>query len=221
MPPHSPRTIRLRRPATLSMSEGVFVPQGADLDEIERRWRGICDANPRAYDGRLCHVIGVHRNGYGGAVIHAIDCAYRFHAVQDDSFDLGVRPLGVKGITTHNERILLGRRAADVLHYPGMWEFAPGGGVEPGREPAQVIISELADETGLRAAREPVPVAVLFDPIARCWEIVFRIEAAGDALQPRTREYEELRWREPHDLPAVLSPIAEQMRGLIDTRLGS
>lgn len=219
-PPHdAPRTIRLRRPATLSVLDEPFVPDGdlGLLDEVENRWQALCERNPRYYDGRLYHVIGVHRNGHGGAVLHVADCAYRFHAVQDQSFDLGVRSLGVKGLIEVRGRFLLGRRAMSVANYRGMWEFAPAGVVEPGHRPEETIIAELAEETGLRASHGPTPVAILFDPVVRCWEIVFRIAVAPASIDgaPATAEYDETAWLGRDDLPTNLSPVARQMVPLL------
>lgn len=215
-----PRLIRLRRPVTLSVLDGPFVPNGQDglLDKIERRWNALLRANPAFFDGRLLHVLGVHRNGYGGAVLHVVDCAYRFHAVQDESFDLGVRPLGVKGVTDHNGRILLGRRSSRVAACRGMWEFAPGGVVEPGDQPDETVRRELTEETALRCAGEPVAAAVIFDPVVRSWEVVFRLSIHDTAaLSCSTAEYDELRWCTTVELPPTheLSPIARQMLPLI------
>ena len=209
----SSRTILLRRPPVLSVDEGPLVPSGERLDEIERRWVALCAANPAYFDGRLYHVVGVHRNGSGGATVHVVDCAYRFHAVQDESFDLGVRPLGVKGITTRDDRVLLGRRSAHVAHYAGCWEFAPGGVVEPGRSPEEVVQTELYEETGLGGSSPPTAVAILFDPVLRTWEIVFRLDVAPHADEPPTTEYSELRWCRHDELPEPLSPVARQMVG--------
>jgi 8-oxo-dGTP pyrophosphatase MutT (NUDIX family) len=105
-----------------------------------------------------------------------MDCAYRFHAVQDEQFDIGVRPLGTKGITIREGRVLMGQRTNSVCSYPGLWEFAPSGVVEIGSSPGHNIAAELREETGLEPAREPTPVALLYDDVLRCWEIVFRIE---------------------------------------------
>ena len=80
------RVIRLRRPPAIQQVGGVFVPESGQLDEVDRRWRRMCAANSSYFDGRLWHVIGVHRNGCGGAVVHVMDCAYRFYAVQDARF---------------------------------------------------------------------------------------------------------------------------------------
>lgn len=193
--PH--RTIRLRRPAILSVQEGVFVPQGDSslLDEIEQRWQRLCKSNPAYFDGRL----------------------YRFFAVQNDQFDLGVRGLGVKAITTNcHGAVLIGRRARHVGSYPGLSEFAPAGSVEPAHEPAEVIQKELIEETGLTSLHEPIPIALLFDPILPTWELMFHIEAAEDRPAPRTLEYELLQWRRPNDLPSDLSPVALQIAPLLD-----
>lgn len=193
------------------------------LAEVQWRWEALRRRNPHYYDGRVLHVLGVSRNGYGGAVIHVADCAYRYFAVQNEEFDLGVRPLGAKGLTQHEGKVLLGLRSATVGAYQGMWEFAPAGVVEPGRDPAEVVLAELSEETGLRAAAEPTPIAVLFDNVLQCWEIAFRIVPEADAalpgyqLSPATDEYDRLVWREPDDLPDGLSPAARLMIPLLNT----
>jgi 8-oxo-dGTP pyrophosphatase MutT (NUDIX family) len=212
------RTIHLRRPATLSVVEEPFVPQGPAglLEEIERRWAALRQANPAYFDGRLYHVIGVHRNGYGGAILHVADCAYRFHAVQDDDFDLGVRPLGVKGITMRGGRVLLGRRSMRVARYGGLWEFAPGGVVDPGELPVETVRRELMEEAGLRTNRAPTPIAVIHDPCVRSWEIVFRIALEEEAVDlTPDGEYDEMTWSEPDDQPGPLTPAAERMVPLL------
>lgn len=217
-----PRTIRLRRPPTLSLQETLFVPKtspsedsGEMFAEVDRRWGALCTANPSLHDGRICHVLGVHRNGHGGASIHIMDCAYRFHAVQDESFDLGVRHLGVKGITTDGGRVLMGRRSPQVRLYPGMWEFAPGGMVEPGTDPAETLRQELAEETGLSAVGEPTPIAIVYDPVVRCWEIIYRLCVTDPQPNPATDEYAELRWCKPADWPQPLSPPSGQIAALL------
>jgi 8-oxo-dGTP pyrophosphatase MutT (NUDIX family) len=226
---HAPRTIHLRRPPTLSVQEGVFVPRPGGpptpapphsvLDEIESPWQALRESNPTYFDGRLCHVLGVHRNGHGGAVLHVIDCAYRFFAVQfagGTAFDLGVRPLGVKGVVERDGRFLMGRRSPHVAMYQNMWEFAPSGSVDFGKAPQEVITLELIEETGLHPSREPTAIAVLFDPVLRCWEIVYRLAIEDDTTPRMTAEYPEVRWFEGAALPANLSPIARQIAKFLD-----
>lgn len=211
----SSRTIRLRRPAVISMHETPFVPKarvGMDIvAEVDRRWAEMCSKNPSLHDGRMSHVLGVHRNGHGGASIHTMDCAYRFYAVQDASLDLGVRHLGVKAITMHDGMVLLGKRSQKVCAYPGMWEFAPGGVIEPGRDPVDVLRSEYEEETGLVVQGEPAPIAVIFDSVIRCWEIIYRTSTGSPQFAPCTDEYVELQWCELDRLPEPLSPPSRQI----------
>jgi 8-oxo-dGTP pyrophosphatase MutT (NUDIX family) len=215
------RTIHLRRPATMSITDEPFVPDVApDLfEQIEWRWEALRAANPHYYDGRLHHVYGVSRNGYGGAVVHVAECAYRYYAVQDDQYDLGVRPLGVKGVIERAGAYLIGKRSQSVGAYQGLWEFAPAGVVEPGDKPEQTIEAELEEETGLALERPPTPIAVLYDDVLRCWEIVFALEVEDIApLNLMDGEYDELVWRGLDALPAEMTPIAGRMADLARRR---
>ncbi len=215
------------------MQEGVFVPSSIAfleestrpgetpgppfnlLDEIDERWNALRAGNPAYFDGRICHVLGVHRNGHGGAVMHVMDCAYRFFAVQRDDFDMGVRPLGVKGLIERDGRYLMGRRSPRVAMYAGMWEFAPSGSVDFGRPPHEVIVHELLEETGLACVGDPIAIAVLFDPMLKCWEIVYRLSIAPNAQPNQTDEYPEVGWYRDDQLPADLSPVARQIAELL------
>jgi ADP-ribose pyrophosphatase YjhB (NUDIX family) len=213
----TPRTIRLRRPPVLSIQEGVFVPDASPetLNEIENRWNKLCELNPAYFDGRLYHVLGVHRNGHGGCVLHVIDCAYRYFAVQERGLELGVRALGLKGVVQRADEFLMGLRSHQVAAYRDMWEFAPSGSMEPGRSPEDVIIRELREETALEAAGDPNAVAVLFDPVLRCWEVAYRLTVHEGEIRARAVEYANLKWRNSNDLPENLSPIARQIAQML------
>lgn len=218
-----PRLIRLRRPPTIIAIDEPFVPQARDLGEIDRAWSGLCARNPAFFDGRLLHVIGVHRNGSGGATVHVAECAYRHYAVIGQGIETGVRPLGVKAFTTRRGAYLMGRRSRRVDGYPGSWEFAPGGGLEPGVAPETMIERELGEETGLRPSSPPIALALLFDPVMRTWEVVHRVHVADDAATVASDEYDELRWMRREEVPGSfapgeLSPIARTMLSLLPER---
>ena len=214
-----PRCINRRSPAILHVQEGLFVPQGNVLDEVDRRWDALCDSNPAYFDGRAYHILGVNRNGCGGAVLHIIECAYRFYAVQTEEFDLGVMGLGVKGFTIRGDRALMGRRSQSVGVYPDQWEFAPGGVVEPGKEPVDILADELHQETRLTTSSDPTPIAVLCDPIARTWELIYLLKNPQGESQT-TPEYSQLRCCARKELPTDLSPIAQTMIPLWPTSGG-
>jgi 8-oxo-dGTP pyrophosphatase MutT (NUDIX family) len=201
---------------------GVFVPPAATgrMDDVDRRWNALCEANPAYFDGRLYHVLGVSRNGHGGATIHVMDCAYRFQAVQCDEFDIGVRGLGAKGITMRDGQVLMGKRSQRVAFYRGLWEFVPGGVIDIGEQPAEVVKRELIEETGYRCEGEPTAIAVIEDSVARCWEIVFRVQASAAPLHEGSNEYDELRWCQPTNVPQPISPVAAIISELVTNTSG-
>jgi 8-oxo-dGTP diphosphatase len=62
-----------------------------------------------------------------------------------------VGPLvGVSAVVVRDGLVVVGRRRGS--HGAGTWAF-PGGRVEPGEHPADVVARELDEETGLRALR--------------------------------------------------------------------
>ena len=200
----------LKRPATIHLQDGLFVPEGADMDEVDRRWEQLCKKNPACFDGTLLHVLGAQRNGCGGANVHVIPCSYRFFAVQDISYDLGVRTLGVKGITKFKDMYLWGKRSDSVRHYSGEWELAPAGCLSPEISPAKTIEKELQEETGLELASPPIAVAALFDEITKTWELIYKLQSLSDYLRAND-EYQELIWCEEDSPPVSMSPIAKAM----------
>ncbi len=202
--------MRLRRPATIHQQDGVFIPEGISLEKVDAKWKMLCAQNPACYDGRILHVLGVHRNGHGGANMHVISCAYRFFAVQNEGIDLGVRPLGVKAITTNGAKYLWGKRSMRVHHYKGLWEFAPAGTVEPDKDPDEVIVNELHEETGLPLQSQPVQVGILQDSQTKTWELIYRMQVGETAIL-RNNEYQSVEWISGDSLPTGRSPIADAM----------
>ena len=214
------RLIPLRRPAQLSVVEGRFVPEGTSLDEVDAAWERLRARVPRAHDGPMLHVLGHSRNGHGGVTIHCVQASYRFHAVGREGLDTGIRPLGVKAVClTAEARVLMGRRGQGTLNYPGQWEFAPAGTLEPGVAPADMILRELREETGWSAAAPPATRALLFDPVARSWEIVFAIDVLPPAVPVESWECEELRAVEPGDWPEPMTPVARRMQVILEAEL--
>jgi len=213
-----PRTIHLRRPVVLAVQDGRFVPErgGATLDEIDERWEALRAANPAYHDGAVYHVLGVHRNGHGGASLHVIESSYRFQAVQSEQFDVGHRGLGVRGIIEQDGKVLLGKRAENVGRYPGLWECAPAGGLPVGAQPVHALLEELREETGLAASGGGASaVAVIFDDQARTWEIVFAIAVTSHDAHCATGEYAELGWFAKDAIPAELSHVTQLMVPLL------
>lgn len=214
LPPHPPRVIRLRRPPRILIDDSVFVPR-VPLDEVNAAWDAIVAGNRRFTDGPCLHVVGVHRDGHGGATVHAVRSSYRMGAVRRQGLETGFRGLGTKAIAHVGGRVLMGLRSAHVNAYPGMWEFAPGGGVEIGEAPDIGIVRELLEECGAEAASPARAIALLFDPVVQAWEIVHDLPMRAPPDAAPGWEYSALAMCGPDELPEPRSPCAEQMRCIL------
>ncbi|MBC24029.1 MAG: hypothetical protein CMJ32_08970 [Phycisphaerae bacterium] len=211
------RCIRLRRPPVVHVQEGVHVPEDVSVDQVDERWEQLCLVNPRQFDGTILHVLSVTRNGCGGAVIHAIPCAWRYYAVSLAGLDTGVWPLGVKGYAMYEGSFLMGLRSGAVAGYPGTWEFAPGGGLQPGCDPAEMVLCELEEEVGSCASGPVSSVAIIRDPIVKTWEIIHRFQLEKPpGAQVTGWEYDRLEMVVPGEEPHPRSWITEQMIKLRD-----
>ena len=191
------------------MHEEIFVPD-TSLSKVDEAWEKLCTQNPEYFDGDIVHVLSVNRTGCGGATIQVAKSSYRFHAVGN----LGINPLGVKGICMQNDVYLCGKRGEQMGAYPNMWEFAPAGMVEPEQTPENVIERELEEETGLMLRNPPKAVALFLDEHTRTWEIVFELSIVGKPQADGT-EYAELDWFDIKSMPSPMSPPAIQIKTLL------
>ena len=213
-----PRTIALRRPPVLLRGSPLAADRfGPDIDEAESRWDALCSVRPEYFDGGLLAVGGVARNGHGGVTLTVAPCPYRWYAVQDDAFDLGLRPLGVKALVRDSEGFLLcGQRSSTVHAYPNRWEFLPGGSVEPEEDPLQTVVRELEEEAGLVPQAPPVAKALCYDPLARTWEVVYELQVERtEGCPSHPGEHTERSWFAPSSLPCPMAPIAERLADLL------
>jgi len=104
-------------------------------------------------------------------------------------------------------RVLVARRRDDA-HQGGRWEF-PGGRVEPGEAPAAAARRELAEETGLVAARLEPLVSVVHDYADRLLRLhVFVAEQPSGAV--RVDGEREWAWVEPAELAGLDMPEANR-----------
>lgn len=115
-------------------------------------------------------------------------------------------------------RILLQRRSDN-----GCWNL-PAGAIDPGESPAEAVVREVREETGMEV--RPVRVAGVFGgegfrgryPNGDQVEftvIVFECAAVGGSLQVDGDETAELGWFHPGERPALTIeyPIAEMLSG--------
>jgi len=158
---------------------GAFYPH---FDAVQRNaWAELCDANPSLHDGPIWTV-----DDATAGQLTVRKARYRHLALQRhaDMEDLGIRLLGVRGITVAmragEPHILIARRGWRVRIYPNMWETAPAGGVDAHADlseqlAAQTLVNEARQELGVDAASSLSSVrfvALLHDPTAQSVELV-------------------------------------------------
>ena len=216
------RLIRLRRPPVFNVVPEPWIPESVDLECVDEAWAALCGRNPRYHDGEVLHVLGVVRNGHGGAIVHLAPSSYRFHAVRAMGIDTGIRPLGLKGLCVVAEGgelgLLAGRRSDASGSYPSMWEYLPGGGVPPEEDgsvrPDLVFKRELHEECGVVATSEPVAIAILCDDVVGTWEVVYRCTLVSTPTVSPGWEHDEFAVVTSVTLPEPSSDAARAMAPL-------
>ncbi len=204
------RLIWLRRPARLVESD-IALDIKVDKKAIASGWERMVADNPRMTDGPCLHVLGVRRDGHGGATIHVTRTTYRMAAVRSLGITTGFVGLGIKAIAHWRGKCLIGQRSASCATYPSHWEFAPGGSVEPGEDPIVGIGRELMEECAARPCVRPKPVALIFDRSVGNWEIIHDISMESPPDAPPNWEYSSLRMLEGFQFPQPTSPCSLAM----------
>jgi hypothetical protein len=101
---------------------------------------------------------------------------------------LSVRPVGVTGVLSCPDGVIIAQRADTVTMDAGRWELAPSGGVDGSTvatsgliDPSAQVLSELEEEIGLKARdleAAPCAFAIAEDPESRVTDIAYEIRTA-------------------------------------------
>ncbi|MCC6284538.1 MAG: hypothetical protein IT439_04430 [Phycisphaerales bacterium] len=194
--------------STAARHEGgseLHAPVGTPLRVIERRdaardgateraidacWARLRAGNPRLFDGEIWSVRGFD------AERGVIDASRDRYAALACAREVGTGAclLGVTGIVRRvragAREVLVARRGAGVLAYPGLWELAPAGGIAcaPGETPTDEamrdqIRREGAEELEMPSGAAPIEVgrvaALVHDRHASSLDVVFWCEASA------------------------------------------
>ena len=204
------RLIWLRRPPRIIVGSDAFVP-ACETHLIDDAWRELCQRNPKLSDGPVFHVVGVHRDGHGGATIHVARTTYRMNAVRLAGIKSGFVGLGTRAVAHCNGKCLVGLRAANCASYPNQWEFAPAGSVEPDEDAAIGIERELLEECGVQAKSRAIAHAVFFDSVVATWEIAHELAMMQPPDAPPNWEYQKLEMVDAAHVPEPMSACTRQM----------
>nr|WP_156607650.1 NUDIX domain-containing protein [Auraticoccus cholistanensis] len=125
---------------------------------------------------------------------------------------------GVSAVVTDDDgRVLLGRRSDD-----GQWAV-PSGILEPGEQPGDGILREIAEETGVTARIERLVAVTSDEPVhygngdvAQYLTVLFHCRYVSGRAQVADDESTEVGWFAPDELP----PLPAGQRARIDRVLG-
>lgn len=144
-------------------------PPPAPTGEMLARWAEATGANPRLFNGPILRFQAFDP---ASRTIEASRDTYQRYAMQPAERRPGPPPapprrfavasdliyhLAVTGVITSEdargrEHVLLGRRGPATFVYPGLWELAPGGGLESADVWAQ-LLQEMEEELSLPGLR--------------------------------------------------------------------
>jgi hypothetical protein len=128
---------------------------------IDAAWKIALSRQGHLFDGRIFSLDEMNENelvisqwSYRDLVASRTDAELSNHG-------LNIRPLGVTGILTCPDGIVLGRRGQEVDAAKGMWEAAPAGILDK-PDPSLVMLEELKQEIGCGAdaVARPQPFAL-------------------------------------------------------------
>ncbi|WFE32107.1 NUDIX hydrolase [Micromonospora sp. WMMD975] len=132
------------------------------------------------------------------------------------------RRVGAYGVLRDARGRVLLARGSVRCPCPGVWQL-PGGGVEHAEHPADAVVREFAEETGLTVAVGAVRDAVADVAIFRAEgvamhtdRLIFEVEARGGRLRPETAGgTDEVGWFTPDEAATrPLMPFTAELLGL-------
>ncbi|WP_042430955.1 NUDIX hydrolase [Streptacidiphilus anmyonensis] len=122
---------------------------------------------------------------------------------------VGTRPLWLSCaiavvLDADGGRVLLGRRADN-----GLWSLI-GGIIDPGEQPADAVVRECFEETGVIVQPEALTSVTVSGPVVyangdetQYLELTFRCRAVGGEARVNDDESTEVGWFDLRDLPAL------------------
>lgn len=120
------------------------------------------------------------------------------------------RRIGVYGICRDEAGRILLVRGSQRAHLPGVWQI-PGGGVDHGEDPADALVREFLEETGLTVAirrligvRHNLVEMADRDVLLHHDKIIYEVEAVGGRLRDEADGTSDVaRWHTAEDLAGL------------------
>jgi hypothetical protein len=194
---------------------GASLPPSV-VSEVDRNWAAARLKNPDVYDGLvLCVENCDEYRGSGELIVRPV--RYRFVHFSELLGELAPTALAVSGVVVvgiaQAQLALVGQRNLGASRFPGCYEFAPSGSVEPddvnaagGVDIIRRFFAELREEVGLdrEAIQMTDIIGTVHDREDRTLDVVVRAQASPDVtMQPglfRSDEYDRLEFISPKTL---------------------
>ncbi len=172
---------------------------------IENIWNHELNRRPsNLYNGQILNVVSFSPDKM---VAEFVDYKYFLAQLRDPNFEpvLELRTVGISGVTTVVDKVLIGRRSATVSTFPNCYELVPSGGIDPSALVGDKIDFvkqfevELWEETGISVTeiKEIRPMVLVYDENLKmydlCAEIIVNYSVLKEFIDP-SEEYEDIEW---------------------------
>lgn len=140
---------------------------------------------------------------------------------------LKVYPLGISGICTYSNHLLLGKRSLGVSTYPNFWECVPSGSFQEKsvsyKEIKKGLLKEFKEETTLpiSSIERVKPLYIFYDNNTRVYDLTFSIQLKPHSLKDlkANKEYSRFKWVHTKDISSLLKEkVVPLSRLLINLR---
>lgn len=163
-------------------SQPIVFPDSVS-SRVDSLWNDLMVGSKKltSFDGDILCVLSLS----GSEILCGI-AKYRYYYAQSVDRavgDLGLEALAVSGLTFVNGSVLVARRPANVLQYPGFLELVPSGAVDTSfvfgnRQEclSQQIIRELHEEIGPLEVKSVEPKLLVRDRVSRVLDVVLELQ---------------------------------------------
>lgn len=202
---------KIKLPLSISNSFKVYVtPNPFEKNHhvtslIQNHWNTLTKKHPENYfDGFIfcldeiypTHLVGFYTRYSEYIAQNLLKNIPHYHPVIS---------VGVTGLITHKEHILIGKRSKHVAVYPNLYELAPSGSLDKQFlkryhiDYVQHLLLELKEETNINSLdiQQIIPFLIVYDPQIHALDICIHLKLQPDfkgCIQHNIKEYSALKW---------------------------
>jgi len=169
---------------------------------VDELWK---QAPGTAFNGQCFTKVRLEKNRLVGQFV-----PYKYYFAQRLDPSLGaIQPVAISGITTCGSDILVGQRSDSVTAYPGYFELAPSGSIDPSSNKnghidyVMAAAKELEEETGIRTS-SITPLWLVIDNRENTIELCLKITVNKKPASFPIGEYSHCQWMSSAELKKLI-----------------